>query len=306
MNETLKTLPPPDRKRVETATVEKMVANQFPSWRGLPVRPVNSQGWDNSTFRLGEDMLVRLPTADEYALAVEKEQRWLPILAPALPLQVPVPLAAGEPTDGYPHRWSVYRWIDGYPAASAAIDDMADFASDLAEFLRVLWSLDAEAGPEPGVHNWFRGGPLTEFDHWTQASLETLEGMVRTDLARDVWDRALQSTWEGPPVWFHGDIAAGNLLVKDGALSAVIDFGTCGVGDPACDLAIAWTLFTDTSRRVFQEKLNVDEATWERGQGWALWYALKGVATAIRDGDSPPAGESHTIAQILESYENPH
>lgn len=304
MNDMLKSLPVPDRKRVDIGLVEQLIAAQFPQWSELQVRPVDKQGWDNSTFRMGDDMLVRLPTAWEYALAVEKEQRWLPVLAPALPVQVPVPLAAGEPTDEFPHHWSVYRWLDGTPASNAAINDMTEFAVELAEFLTALWSVDAKDGPEPGVHNWFRGGTLAAFDHWTQESLETLEGRMRTDLARKVWDRGMQSAWDSPPVWFHGDIAVGNLLVQEGSLAAVIDFGTCGVGDPACDLAIAWTLFSNSSREAFRERLNVDQATWERGQGWALWYALKSHATSIRDGDEVPAITLYTLDQILDSYEH--
>ncbi|MFI6797694.1 aminoglycoside phosphotransferase family protein [Streptosporangium canum] len=239
MNETPEVLPLPDRKPVAAAVAGRLIASQFPHWSDLEVRPVDAQGWDNRTFRLGDEMLVRLPTAEEYALAVEKEHRWLPVLAPALPLEIPVPLARGVPDEGFPHDWSVYRWLDGEPADRAVVEDMTAFAIDLAEFLVSLQRIDPTGGPGPGLHNWFRGGPLTTYDGWARTALETLDGLIRTKAAEEIWERALRASWVGPSVWFHGDMASGNLLVKDGALTAVIDFGTCGAGDPACDLAIA-------------------------------------------------------------------
>lgn len=302
MNETPEVLPLPDRKPVDAAVAGRLVAAQFPQWSELEVRPVDAQGWDNCTFRLGDEMLVRLPTAEEYALAVEKEHRWLPVLAPALPLEVPVPLARGLPDGSFPHNWSVYRWIGGEPAARAAIEDRTAFAIHLAEFLKSLQRIDPTGGPGPGLHNWFRGGPLTTYDGWARAALETLDGLIPTEAAEETWERALRAPWDGEPAWFHGDMAPGNLLVKDGALTAVIDFGTCGVGDPACDLSIAWTMLTGTSRAAFRDRLGVDEATWERGQGWALWKALVGCAGAVRDGDGLPADASFVLEEILAAH----
>ncbi|MFI0815733.1 aminoglycoside phosphotransferase family protein [Streptomyces sp. NPDC021098] len=299
MNETPEVLPLPDRKPVGTAVAGRLIAAQFPQWSDLEVRPVNAQGWDNCTFRLGDEMLVRLPTAEEYALAVEKEHRWLPVLAPALPLEVPVPLARGVPDESFPHNWSVYRWIGGEPAGRAVVEDMTAFAIHLAEFLVSLQRIDPTGGPGPGLHNWFRGGPLTTYDGWARAALETLDGLIRTETAEEIWERALRASWDGKPVWFHGDMASGNLLVKDGALSAVIDFGTCGVGDPACDLSIAWTMLTGKSRAAFRDRLGVDKATWERGQGWALWKALVVCAGAVRDGDGLPTDASFVLEEIL-------
>jgi aminoglycoside phosphotransferase (APT) family kinase protein len=299
MNETPEVLPLPDRKPVDAAVAGRLIAAQFPQWSDLEVRPVDAQGWDNCTFRLGDEMLVRLPTAEEYALAVEKEHRWLPVLAPALPLEVPVPLARGVPDESFPHNWSVYRWIGGEPAARAVVEDKTAFAIDLAKFLVSLQRIDPTGGPGPGLHNWFRGGPLTTYDGWARAALETLDGLIRTEAAEEIWERALRASWDGKPAWFHGDMASGNLLVKDGALAAVIDFGTCGVGDPACDLSIAWTMLTGDSRAAFRDRLGVDEATWERGQGWALWKALVVCAGAVRDGDGLPADASFVLEEIV-------
>ncbi|MFC0624257.1 aminoglycoside phosphotransferase family protein [Kribbella deserti] len=305
MNETTVEVPLPDRKPANAAVARRLIAAQFPQWAGLEVRSVNSQGWDNRTFRLGDEMLVRLPTAKEYALAVEKEHRWLPVLAPAVPFEIPVPLAKGVPDDEFRHPWSVYQWIEGEPADGAVINDMTAFALDVADFLKALQRIDPTDGPEPGLHNWHRGGPLATYDGWARSSLETLDGLVRTDAAEEIWERALKAPWDERPVWFHGDVASGNLLLKDGSLAAVIDFGTCGVGDPACDLAIAWTMLTGTSRAAFRDRLGVDDATWLRGQGWALWKALLVCAGAVNDGEGLPAEASYVLEEILAANEQP-
>ncbi|MFI6481667.1 aminoglycoside phosphotransferase family protein [Nonomuraea sp. NPDC050663] len=303
MNDMSAVLPLPDRKPVvDTAVVGRLIAAQFPHWSDLEIRPVDAQGWDNSTFRLGDEMLVRLPTAEEYALAVEKEHRWLPVLAPALPVEIPVPLARGIPDENFPHDWSVYRWLRGEPANRADVGDMTEFAIDLAGFLASLQRIDPTGGPGPGLHNWFRGGPLQTYDGWTRNALKTLDGLIPTEVAEEIWERALRVSWDGRQVWFHGDIASGNLLVKDGALAAVIDFGTCGVGDPACDLAIAWTMLTGESRAAFRDRLGVDEAVWERGRGWALWKALVVCAGSVRDGDGLPADAAGVLGEIFAAY----
>jgi aminoglycoside phosphotransferase (APT) family kinase protein len=302
MNTTHELLPRPDRKLADETVARRLVDAQFPQWADLEVRPVEAQGWDNCTFRLGDEMLVRLPTAEEYALAVDKEHRWLPVFAPALPFEIPAPLAKGVPDEAFPHEWSIYRWLGGEPADRAAVDDLTALALDVAEFLRSLQRVDPAGGPGPGLHNWFRGGPLTTYDGWARASLETLDGLIRTDAAEEIWDRALRSQWDGVPVWFHGDIAAGNLLMKDGALAAVIDFGTCGAGDPACDLAIAWTMLTGESRAAFRDRLQVDDGTWLRGQGWALWKALVVCAGAVGDGEEMPADASFVVGEILAAH----
>lgn len=295
--------PRSDRVRVDAALVRHLVARQFPRWAGLPVRPVELDGWDNTTFRLGEDMSVRLPSAEGYVPQVEKEQWWLPKLAPLLPLPIPVPLAKGEPGEGYPYPWSIYRWIEGETATVGRIDDMNEFATKLADFLTALYQIDPADGPPPGRRNFFRGGPLTVYDAETRRALAALEGRGDADAAGAVWEAALAARWHGPPVWFHGDIAAGNLLVRDGRLGAVIDFGTSGVGDPSCDLAIAWTLFRDESRGAFRAALPVDEATWARGRGWALWKALITLADCI-DTDPPLAARvRREIDEVLDDHE---
>jgi aminoglycoside phosphotransferase (APT) family kinase protein len=280
---------------IDERLARRLVDTQFPQWAALPIAPVAPSGWDNRTFRLGEDLTVRLPSAEWYALQVEKEQRWLPVLAPRLPLPIPVPVAHGAPGEGYPHAWSVYRWLAGEPAGTAAVHDTARFATDLAGFLVALRAVDAEGGPGPGPHNFHRGGPLTHYEDETLAALAALGGAIDGRRTRRIWDEAVAATGQGPPVWFHGDVAVNNLLVRDGRLAAVIDFGTSGVGDPACDVVIAWTYLDAPGRAAFRAALGTDDATWARGRGWALWKALITIAGG---GEWAPAAR-RTLAVLL-------
>lgn len=292
--------PPPVRITVDEDTVQKLVSDQFPHWSHLEVEPVQNPGWDNFTFRLGEDLLVRLPSAAEYALAVEKEQQWLPRLAPHLPVPIPSVRGLGVPGAGYPFAWSVYDWIDGSTATRADITDQARFAGQLADFLVSLRSIDPADGPQPGIHNWYRGATLLTYDATARRALEALTDRVDVGLAAEVWADALTAPWDGTDVWFHGDLAAGNLLLSEGQLAAVIDFGTCGVGDPSCDLAVAWTLLSEPGRELLRDRLIVDEATWARGRGWALWKTLSSLASAIaHDDEAETAQLTHVCGELI-------
>ncbi len=273
-----------DKAAITPRLVAALIADQFPQWADLPVSRVELDGWDNTTFRLGDDLSVRLPSADRYVPQVEKEQRWLPILAPLLPLPIPRPVALGLPGHGFARPWSVYGWLEGEPAAVDRIADLERFARDLAEFLAALYRVDPTNGPVAGEHSFYRGGPLATYDAETRATLSALEGRIDTRAATLVWEEALAAQWDGRRMWVHGDVTAANLLVVDGRLSAVIDFGCSAVGDPACDLAIAWTLLHGESRAAFRDRLRLDEGTWARGRGWALWKAL---ITHARVGEEP-------------------
>lgn len=298
--------PVPTRLTVTTTQVRHLVGDQFPLWGDLPIMPVANGGWDNWTFHLGADKLVRLPSAAEYAEAVEKEHRWLPRLAPKLPLPIPLPLALGRPSEDYPFPWSIYPWIDGETAEPDRITDPVRFADDLANFLVALQEVDATHGPRPGVHNWFRGGPLRTYDAQTRRALASVSQQLDVGLAQEIWDDALHARWDGVDRWFHGDVAVGNLLLQDGRLTAVIDFGTCGIGDPACDLAVAWTLLTPAARHHFRARLGVDDATWARGRGWALWKALALHATAIEDADAEDVESSlRVLHEVFADYPDP-
>ncbi|MDO9433152.1 MAG: aminoglycoside phosphotransferase family protein [Pseudomonadota bacterium] len=271
--------------RIDGALVTALIAAQFPQWADLTVRPIAQGGWDNRTFHLGERMIVRLPSASYYADQVAKEQQWLPILAPRLPLPIPVPLAMGAPSDDYPWPWSVYGWLEGQTASAGPITDHSQFAAALAKFLNALQRIDTTGGPPAGRHNFYRGGPLSTYDAETRQAIEVLGDRIDGEAATQVWAAALAATWTGPPVWVHGDVSAGNLLVRDGQLSAVIDFGCCCIGDPACDLAIAWTCLEGDSREAFRASLPLGPATWARGRGWTLWKAL--IVYAALPGANP-------------------
>lgn len=282
---------------IDAALARRLVDEQFPEWSDRPIDPVPVGGVDNRTFRLGDDLSLRLPSGDWYALQVAKEQRWLPRLAPDLPLPIPVPVAQGRPGAGYPYDWSVYRWLEGEPTQLDAIRDLTEFAVDLAAFLVDLRQVDSTGGPGPGRHNFFRGGPLTTYDEETRTAVATLGTDGPGAAALAVWDDALAAPFAGPPVWFHGDVATGNLLLRDGRLAAVIDFGCSAVGDPACDVVIAWTLFSGPSRLAYRSTLGIDAGTWARGRGWALWKAL---ITVAGDPEGPYAEASRrVIAEVI-------
>jgi aminoglycoside phosphotransferase (APT) family kinase protein len=265
----------------------------------MPIHPVKTSGWDNRTFHLGDNMLVRLPSAQEYAVQVEKEQRWLPLFAPDVPVQIPEPLALGQPGCGYPFPWSVYRWIEGETVAAAAELDLNTLAKDLADVLAALQSIDSIGGPRPGADNFYRGGDLKVYDTQARQALILLKDRIDTKAALEIWEAGLATTWDNVPVWVHGDISVGNLLVYNGRLSAVIDFGQLAVGDPACDLIIAWTFFRGESRNIFREKLQLDVGTWARARAWALWKASI-VLSGLTDTNVIEAKQAYnTLKEVL-------
>ncbi|MFJ6080210.1 aminoglycoside phosphotransferase family protein [Streptomyces sp. NPDC092369] len=268
---------------IDAPLVRRLLAAQFPRWAALPVAPVPLSGMDNATFRLGDDLSVRLPRYAHWVGQVEREHRWLPRLAPQLPLAVSEPVAMGEPGEGYPYPWSVYRWLEGETATTENLADPVRTALDLAGFLRALQAADATGGPGPEASNAFRGVPMGDprdsiaVEARVRPKIEKLRrsGLVDTDALTEVWEAALAApAWDRPPVWIHGDLDTGNLLARDGRLSAVIDFGTLAVADPAVDLQPAWKFLPAQARDVFREAVGADDATWARGRGWALAGSL--------------------------------
>lgn len=296
---------------INESLVYNLISSQFPHWKNLPIRPVAVSGWDNRTFHLGSHMLVRMPSAQDYELQVAKEHMWLPKLAPFLPLQIPTPLVMGKPAYNYPYHWSVYTWIDGETATSCSTLDLCTFAKSLADFLNVLHTMSTAGGPLPGLHSFYRGAPLTasfyskteltSYDMQARESIKLLAHKIDTHAVFEVWERVSTTTWQHAPVWVHGDISAGNLLLKDGQLSAVIDFGQLSVGDPACDLAIAWTFLDAASREIFRSTLSLDDGTWLRGQAWALWKALI-IASGIANSNTSESVCLETIDEIIADH----
>lgn len=283
--------------------MKRLLAAQFPQWSGLDVTPVEVDGWDNRTYRLGDDMTVRLPTGPGYVPAVDKENHWLPRLAPQLPVAVPPVLAMGAPGEGYPYPWSVRGWLDGETAAWERIGDRVQFAVSVAEFIRALQRADATGGPVGGEHSWYRGASPAFYDEETRCYLAALKGRVDTEKAAAVWEAALGAEWRGAPVWFHGDIAQGNLLVADGKLTAVIDFGTSGIGDPACDLVIAWGMFEGAEREAFREAVGQDAGMWARARGWSLWKSLLVLSECIDRDEEKAALNRRVIDAVLADHE---
>lgn len=287
---------------IDVLLVRRLVSAQFPQWKDLPIEPVALSGWDNRTFHLGSEMVVRMPSAEKYASQVEKENKWLPILSPSLPLPIPIPLVIGNAGEGYPWKWSIYRWLDGETAAIGKIADLLDFATDLAHFFSALQRIDPTGGPLPGPENFYRGGELTPYDIETRQALSILKDKIDITTATEVWERALSTRWENLPIWVHGDICLGNLLVRNGRLCGIIDFGQLAIGDPACDLAIAWTLFKDKSREQFRTLLHLDDATWARARGWTLWKALILVSGLTKTNAVEGAGSFRIIDEVLTDH----
>lgn len=287
---------------IDAKLVKNLIDEQFPQWSQLPMRAVKVSGWDNRTFHLGDEMLVRMPSSEDYAWQVEKEQKWLPKLAPHLPLKIPVPLAMGMPSQDYPWNWSIYRWLPGETAAIDPINNLENFAKQLAEFLNTLRRIDTAGGPVAGFHSFYRGGSLKMYDQETRRAIETLKNKIDTKLATTIWETALQSEWQNAPAWVHGDMSAGNLLVQHGQLSAVIDFGQLAVGDPACDLVVAWTLFKNESRMIFRNTINLDKSTWERACGWVLWKNLIVLAKISNPNNTESKKANEIIKDIFTDY----
>jgi aminoglycoside phosphotransferase (APT) family kinase protein len=293
---------PTERPRIDVDLVTQLVREQFPQWAGLPVVAVEPGGVDNRTFRLGERLSVRLPSAPGYVEQVAKEQRWLPWLAPQLPVPVAQPVAVGRPGAGYPFPWSVYGWLDGHTMAARRPARLGRLATDLADVLVALRRIDPTDGPAPGTHCFLRGAHPEVYADDTESALAALGGEVDQNGVRRVWDAALAAPVTGPPVWFHGDVAAGNVLVRDGRLSGLIDFGTCGVGDPACDTVLAWTELDGDARAAWMRRQPLDAGTWARGRGWALWKAL---ITLVGELEDDPAGGARTrrvIAAVVAEH----
>ncbi|MEO6063531.1 MAG: aminoglycoside phosphotransferase family protein [Thermoflexales bacterium] len=289
-----------DEVDTDVALVRRLLAAQFPAWAELPLAPVRSAGTDNALYRLGDDMAVRLPRIGWAVGQVETELRWLPRLAPHLPLAIPVPLAMGNPGEGYPWHWGVYRWLEGENATLNRISDPGQAAMALAAFIITLRRIDLAGGPLPGPNNSGRGMPLADRDAETRAAIAALEGLIDIRAATSAWEAALRApAWDGPPVWIHGDLQSGNLLAQRGRLSAVIDWGCMGVGDPASDVMPAWNLFAADTRPVFRAALAVDDATWARGRGWALSCGL--IALPYYRTSNPVLADiaRHAIREVL-------
>lgn len=289
-----------DEIDIDATLVRRLVAAQFPQWADLPVEPVPSTGTVNAIYRLGNDMAVRIPRVERWASDLEKEMHWLPRLAPQLPLAVSEPLAAGNPGEGYPWRWAIYRWLEGDTWAGDRVEDLGEAAVDLAQFITALQRIDTAGAPGPRAY----GSRAAEQDSWVRAAIAASHDIIDTAAVTAAWDAALRAPgWDRPPVWVHGDLLAPNVLVAGGRLSAVIDFGGMHVGDPAREIMAAWTLFTGESRDVFRAALSVDDATWARGRGWALTRVVA-IPYYLETNPLFAADSLHTVNEVLADHKS--
>ncbi len=255
---------------IDEALVKSLLQAQFPQWSHLPLKRIKSDGTDNAIFTLGADLCVRLPRIPKVVPCIESEQKWLPKFAPLLPLDIPRVVAQGKPQENYPCDWSIYNWITGENAIVNPICDLNQAAIDLAKFIKALQQIDTTDGPPSN-----RGVSLHKIDHEVRAAIDALHEVVDVKKVTQLWDESLGAkVWENKPVWLHSDLLPANLLTREGKLCAVIDFGMMGIGDPACDLLPAWSIFTKDSRKRFRDEMGVDEDTWLRGRGWALSIGL--------------------------------
>lgn len=250
----------------------KLIATQFPQWQLLPIIPVNSSGTDHALFKLGNTMVIRLPKTENAAQQIDKELVWLPQLASCIPYALPTPLAQGNPTQEFSFSWSIYQWLNGKTAFTVTTKaiNYTRLAVDLAQFITSLRKVSIANAPLSQ-----RGGPLLSRDAETRRALPYFCGIIDVQKATALWEESLAAAqWRDNFQWVHGDLHPENILIDNGNLSAIIDFGLAGIGDPACDCMAAWTILSAKTRSIFRNTLNVDQATWIRGRGWALTFGL--------------------------------
>ncbi len=289
---------------ITSELVTKLILEQFPQLAHFTIKPVEFSGNDNRTFRLGNEMLIRMPSAQSYALQVKKEHKWLPILSRYLSHPIPKPLAIGQPSHDYPWNWSIYSWLPGESANTLTHDqyDLNSIAIALALFLKELHKVDIKNALKPGLHNYWRGNHISIYDDQARSQIDELKDIIDAKAALSLWEKAINSKWNNKPVWIHGDLSSGNILIKDRKLSAVIDFGCIGVGDPACDLVIYWTFFKNQSRKTFCKELELDNDTWIRASGWALWKATFELALLNDKASVKAIKQLNIIQEVCNEY----
>lgn len=284
--------------RIIKEMVQRLINEQCPQFMGLEIKEVAKSGHDNRTFHLGNEMIVRLPSDKPYARQADKENKWLPYLSKHLSLPISKPIYLGQATSYYPYPWSILEYLKGDTLTYENIENLESFAVELRDFLNEFQSIDCQGGPIAGVHNFYRGGNLSIYHEETIQTFIELDNELDIKQLEKLWQLALSSTYQGDDVWVHGDIAPGNLLIQDGHLSAVIDFGILGIGDPACDYAIAWTFFNCQSRQIFLKDLSQDMIN--RAMGWALWKAL----ITYHSDDERSINARYTLQEIMKDYED--
>lgn len=292
-----------DQILADVVLANDLVRMQFPQWADLAISQENSTGTDNAIFRLGDDLLVKFPLRASAIGQITKDFYWLPRLAPHVTLEIPVPIAKGEPCSSYPWHWGVYRWIEGEVATTARPISSHGFAEDLARFIVGLREIPFDGTTIP-IDNMMRGEPLLRRDSVTRKSIAALHDELDASAAIRLWENCLCTPiWHQPPEWVHGDLLPGNLLLRNGYLCAVIDFDSARVGDPAVDLMPAWTNFFTDERSTFRNATKVDDATWARGRGWALSWAVVALAYYRNTNSGLSVVARHALRETLSDCE---
>jgi aminoglycoside phosphotransferase (APT) family kinase protein len=282
-----------DEVRVDAVLVRKLLSTQFPPWADLTLEKGSSTGTDNAIFRLGPDMGVRAPRIHWAVRQIDKEVEWLGRLAPELPVDVPVPIAKGEPGDGYPYPWLVYPWLEGEDLEHSHVDDLSQLAQDVARFVLALEKVDPMDGPPS---RW----DLSNEDKAARSAINELEGMFDVNRLTAIWDAALRAgNWNRRPVWAHNDLLPGNVLIRNGRLSGIIDWGAAGVGDPARDAMLAWALPPD-ARVVYRSSLGFDDTTWTRARGWVVLQCAQYIPYYANTIPDAVAGAKRRLHAVME------
>lgn len=290
--------------KITVDLAKKLIAEQFSEVSHLPIESVKVQGHDNRTYRLGDHMLIRMPTDAYYALKVPKEQELLPQLAKRLSVDIPAPIKMGKPYADYPFPFSIYKWLPGKSINLLTLSDQEkeQLAVGLAKFLKEMQAITDVEGPKPGQHNWWRGDHVSVYDKGAREQISELAEIIDVSRALALWEQACAVRWHRAPIWVHGDFAPGNILIQGGKLSGVIDFGGMAIGDPACDLVIAWTFLKGQSREIFIRELDLDEDTWTRARAWALWKATYELCSMKDRNSSDAARQKDIICEVLQGF----
>ena len=283
-----------DEVQTDAGIVRRLLSAQFPHWSELPIERVPSFGTDNALYRLGS-MVVRLPRIEWATRDIEKDSRWLEQLRPLVPVEIPELLATGAPGEGYPWTWGIYRWLEGENPVVGAIARPDELAREVGRFVAEVRGLGL-----PDTRPGSRAGPLLERDPEVRRAIAEVAGEFDAVAVGAAWDMALRALpWDASPVWTHGDLLRGNLLLREGRLAAVIDWSLLGVGDPACDAIVAWSVLPAETRQLFRAEADFDEATWMRGRGWALCCGLLQIPYYAETNPQLAENGRHIVREIL-------
>jgi aminoglycoside phosphotransferase (APT) family kinase protein len=292
-----------DELDISTELVAALISQQFPHLAHLPIKKLSSAGTENTIFRLGAELAIRMPRVPSAAKQAEREAIWLPRLANHLSLAVPEPIELGRPTEEFPHHWAICRWLKGENAFVRPATDLNESARVLARFVRSLHQAPVEGDTSLIATTSGRGVDLIHRDSATRDAIKTCEGLADTATLTALWDDALAAPeWSGRSLWLHGDIHVGNLLTERGRITGMIDWGCLGLGDPACDLMVAWSMLDRESREIFRTALDVDDASWIRGRAWAISVAVIALPYYIETNPLLVAISRHSIAEAVADF----